>query len=101
MSKLLTMLMVAALALTMSGFAAAQNQQPPDPAGSGATVIPPAMSENGSAAQQPADPSAAAGGATASQRDLEYSAALKKCEPLTSAEKTRCVDAARKKSGQI
>ena len=52
-----------------------------------------------STAQQPADPAAA--GATASQRDQEYQAALKKCEPLTGAEKTKCVDAAKKKSGQM
>ncbi|MBI3527896.1 MAG: hypothetical protein HY067_07995 [Betaproteobacteria bacterium] len=84
MSKLLTMLTAAALALTLSGFAAAadkdQNSQQPQ-------------------AQQPADP--AAGGATASQRDQEYLAALKKCEPLTGTDKTKCVDAARKKYGQM
>ena len=50
-------------------------------------------------AQQPADP--AAGAATASQRDQEYQAALKKCEPLTGTDKTKCVDAAKKKSGQM
>ena len=52
-----------------------------------------------STAQQPAD--AAAGGATVSQRDKEYLVALKKCEPLTGADKTKCVDAAKKKSGQM
>jgi hypothetical protein len=84
MSKLLTMLGAGALALSLSGFAAAadrdKNTQQPQ-------------------AQQPADP--AAGGATASQRDQEYLAALKKCEPLTGTEKTKCVDAARKKYGQM
>jgi thioredoxin-like negative regulator of GroEL len=48
---------------------------------------------------QPADP--AAGAATASQRDKEYQAALKKCESLTAADKTNCVDTAKKKSGQM
>jgi hypothetical protein len=84
MSKLLTMLTAGALALTLSGFAAAvdKNQSSQQPQ-----------------AQQPADP--AAGGATASQRDQEYLAALKKCEPLTGADKTKCVNAARKKYGQM
>ena len=84
MSKLLSMLSAGALAMTLSGFAAAadndQNSQQPR-------------------AQQPADP--AAGGATASQRDQEYLAALKKCEPLTGAEKSKCVDTAKKKYGQM
>jgi hypothetical protein len=84
MSKLLTMLSAGALAVSLSGFAVAaendKNTQQPQ-------------------AQQPADP--AAGGATASQRDQEYLAALKKCEPLSGTEKTKCVDAARKKYGQM
>jgi hypothetical protein len=84
MSKLLTMLTAGALALTLSGFAAAadkdQNSQQPQ-------------------AQQPADP--AAGGATASQRDQEYLAAQKKCDPLIGTGKTKCADAAKKKYGQM
>ena len=94
MSKLLTMLMAGALALTLSGFAAAQNQ-PADAAAGGATNTPPAMSEEGSAGKP------AAGGATASQGKQEYLAALKKCESLTDTDKTKCVDAAKKKHGQI
>jgi hypothetical protein len=43
----------------------------------------------------------AAGGATASQRDQEYLASLKKCEPLTGTERSKCIDAARKKHGQL
>jgi hypothetical protein len=53
--------------------------------------------------QQPAksagDP--AAGGATASKQEQEYLAAVKKCESLTGTEKTKCVDAAKKKNGQL
>ena len=94
MSKLLTMLMAGSLALTLSGFAVAQNP-PADPAAGGATTTEPAMSEKGSAA----DP--AAGGATASKSEQEYLAALKKCEPLTGGDKTQCVDAAKKKHGQM
>ncbi len=49
--------------------------------------------------QQVADP--AAGGATASQPEWDYLAALQKCELRTGEEKTQCVDAARKKYGQM
>jgi len=84
MTKLLALLSAGTLALTLSGVAAAaendQNSQQPR-------------------AQQPNDP--AAGGATASQRDQEYLEALKKCEPLTGADKTKCVDTAKKKYGQM
>jgi hypothetical protein len=94
MSKLLTMLMAGAVALTFNGFAVAQNP-PADPAAGGATTTEPAMSEKGSAA----DP--AAGGATTSKSEQEYLAALKKCEPLTGADKTKCVDTAKEKYGQM
>jgi hypothetical protein len=84
MSKLVALLGAGALALSLSGIATAaendQNSQQPR-------------------AQQPNDP--AAGGATASQRDQEYLAALKKCESLTGADKTKCVDTAKKKYGQM
>jgi hypothetical protein len=94
MSKLLTMLMSGSIALTLSGFAMAQNQDA-DPAKGGATTTHPGTSEKGS----PADP--AAGGATTSKEEQEYLSALKKCEPLTGAEKDSCVEAARKKHGQM
>lgn len=79
MSKLLTLISAGALAMSLSGFAAAADKD-----------------QN---SQQSTDP--AAGGATASQRDQEYLAAVKKCEPLTGAEKTKCVDTAKKKYGQM
>ena len=115
MSKLLTMLMAGALALTLSGFAAAQNQ-PADAAAGGATNTPPAMSEEGSAGKPTAGGAtdtppavseeesagkAAAGGVTAPQGEQEYLAALKKCEPLTGADKSKCIDVAKKKYGQL
>ena len=84
MSKLLTLLAAAALALTSSGFAAAadkdQNTEQPQ-------------------ARQTADP--AAGGATVSDLEQKYLVALKKCEPLADTDKTKCVDAAKKKYGQM
>ena len=84
MSKLLSMLTAGALALTLGGVAAAADKDP---------------NSQQPQAQQPADP--APGGAAASQRDQEYLAALKKCEPLTGADKTKCVDTAKKKYGQM
>jgi hypothetical protein len=35
------------------------------------------------------------------QREQEYVAALKKCDPLTGADKQKCIDAAKKKFGQM
>jgi len=43
----------------------------------------------------------AAGGATATQREWDYLTALQKCELLVDAEKAKCVDAAKKKYGQM
>ena len=136
MSKLLTMLMAGALALTLSGFAAAQNQ-PADAAAGGATNTPPAMSEEGSAGKPTAGGAtdtppavseeesagkaaaggvtntppamseeesagkAAAGDVTAPQGEQEYLAALKKCEALTGTDKSTCVEAAKKKLGEM
>ena len=84
MSKLLSMLTAGALALTLGGVAAAADKDP---------------NSQQPQTQQSADP--APGGAAASQRDQEYLAALKKCEPLTGADKTKCVDTAKKKYGQM
>ena len=35
------------------------------------------------------------------QREQEYIAALKKCDPLTGADKQKCIEAAKKKFGQM
>ena len=35
------------------------------------------------------------------QREQEYQAALKKCEPLTGADKQKCIETAKKKFGQM
>jgi hypothetical protein len=84
MNKLLTMLTAVAMALTLSGLAAAADKD---------------MGGQQQQAQPTADP--AAGDATASPRDQEYLAALKKCEPMTGADKTKCVELAKKKFGQM
>ena len=93
MSKLLNFMMAGALVLTLGGFAVPQ-EEPTDPAQSGATNTPPAMSEEGSAGK-PAE-----GDATAAPSE-EYTAALKKCDSLTGTDKSQCVDAAKKKHGQM
>ena len=85
MSKLITLLSAAVLALTLSGIATAadgekKNSQQPG-------------------AQQPDDP--AAGGATVTQREQQYLAALKKCEEMAGTDKSTCIDTARKKYGQM
>ena len=109
MSKLLSILTAGALALTLSGFAVGADQEQnsqqaqatpsaADPAASGATPTTPAISEKGST-QQSADPAAA--GTTASQSEQEYQAALKKCAALTGTDNTKCVESAKKKSGQL
>jgi ABC-type sugar transport system substrate-binding protein len=84
MSKLLTMLTAAVLALTLSGFAAAAERD---------------QNSQQTQDRQRADP--AVGGATVSQHDQDYLVALKKCESLTGADKSRCIDAAKKKNGQM
>ena len=95
MSKLLTLLTAGSLALTLSGFATAQNQSGDPPAGGAPAAEPAVPAEKGS----PSDP--AAGGATATKSEQEYLSSLKNCEPLTGAEKDSCVEAAKKKHGQM
>jgi len=84
MNKLLTILVPAVLALTLNGFSVAADKD---------------MGSQQPQAEQPADP--AAGGATATQRDQEYLALLKKCELLTAPDKAKCVEAAKRKYGQM
>ena len=84
MDKLIKLLSAAVLALTLSGVAtAADNDQKSKQPG----------------VEQPDDP--AAGGATVSKREQEYLAALKKCEPMAGADKSKCIDTAKKRYGQM
>ena len=84
MGKLIKGLSAAVLALTLSGIAnAAENDRNSQQPG----------------VQQPDDP--AAGGATVSQREREYLATLKKCEQLNGTDKSKCIDTAKKKYGQM
>ena len=84
MSKSLALFTAAALALPLSGFAAAADRD---------------QDSRRQLTQYVADP--AAGGAIASQREWEYLTALQKCEPSSGEERTRCVDKVRKKYGQM
>ena len=83
MSKILIIAMAGVLALTLSEGAAANDKD----------------QNSQTQTRQTADP--AAGGATASEREWEYLTALQKCELLVEAEKSKCVNAARKKYGQM
>jgi len=95
MSKLLTMMTAGALALSLGGIVCAAERNPD---GQQPKAQQPKAQQP--QAQQPMD-DPAAGGATASQRDQEYLASLKKCEPLTGTDRSKCIDAARKKHGQL
>ena len=100
MSKLLTMMTAGALALSLGGIVCAAERNPDgqQPKAQQPKAQQPKAQQP--QAQQPMD-DPAAGGATASQRDQEYLASLKKCEPLTGTERSKCIDAARKKHGQL
>ena len=86
MSKTVIVLVAAILALALSEVAAPAEQDKESP--QQPRVVPEAT-----------DPTA--GGATASEREWEYLTALQKCELLVDDERNKCVDAARKKYGQM
>ena len=84
MSKLLIILMAGVLALTLSEGAAAADKN---------------RNDSEQPIRQVVDP--AAGGATASETEWEYLTALQKCESLAGPDKTNCIDATRRKYGQL
>jgi len=86
MSKTIVVVMAAVLALTLSEAAAPADQDKESP-------------QQPRVAPEATDPSA--GGATASEREWEYLTALQKCELLVDDERNKCVEAARKKFGQM
>ena len=93
MNKLLSALTAGIMILAMNGFALAQD-------------VPAARQPNTQQSAQPAtqqdtqaQPAGQAGDASA--KEQEYSAALKKCETLSSSEKVKCIEAAKKKLGEM
>jgi hypothetical protein len=95
MNKLLSTLLAGAAVLALSGVAVAADQEqsgnqpaPQDQAPSGAA-------QPGSA-QEPTQP-----GADLTAKEQEYLAGLKKCETLDGDQKQQCIDAAKKKAGEM
>jgi len=83
MSKLLTMLCAGALALSIGGIASAAEKDTTNQQSQPQTQ------------QSPGQPG------SAEQREQEYLAALKKCDAGPAADKQKCIDAAKKKHGQM
>ncbi len=88
MTKMVCMFTAGALALAVSGFASAADEQ---------------TGGQRPSAQQSGQPSAQGGPNEQSGQssDQAYRAALKKCEPMAAADKQKCQDAAKKKHGQM
>jgi len=84
MSKLIVTLTAGALAFAMSGFAYAADEPPP-----------------GTQGQPRAEQSQPAQSGDTAKREQEYLTALKRCEPLSGADKQKCIDAAKKKYGEM
>ena len=100
MNKLVSMLLGAAAALTLSAAAIAADSDQPreapvpqDQAPAGAT--PPGSVQDGVILDD------AQAGAAVSAKEQAYLAGLKKCETLQGNEKEQCIDAARKKAGEM
>jgi hypothetical protein len=100
MNKLLSALLAGAAALALSGVAVAADQSQP-----GAEPAQQSQTPN-----QGAQPGSDQGGMTKSEnqpgsdisaKEQDYLAALKKCESLSGDQKQQCVDAAKKKSGEM
>jgi len=97
MNKLLSSLLAGATALVWVATAsAADKANSPDPT----------QNQSPQQSQPAADPNNvvvddAQAGAAVSAKEQEYLAALKKCESLDEQQRQQCVDAARKKAGQM
>ena len=92
MNKLLSALAAGMLVLAMNGFAVAQNEP---------GMVPPntqqeTQQETQRDTQVPTDE-----GAVLSAKEQEYLVALTKCESLSASQKTKCIETAKKKFGQM
>ena len=79
------------MVLAMNGFAVAQD----------AASQPNTQQSAQPATQQDTQAQPAGQAGDVSAKEQEYSAALTKCESLSSSEKTKCIEAAKKKLGQM
>jgi hypothetical protein len=84
MKKLITTLAAGAVALALSGFAHAADD--PQPSAQG---------------QPRADQSQPGQSTDTAKREQEYLTALKRCESLGGADKQKCIEAAKKKYGEM
>jgi hypothetical protein len=91
MNKLLTALTAGMMLLAMNGFAVAQD----------AASQPNTEQSAKPATQQETQAQPAGQAGDVSAKEQEYSAALTKCETLSSSEKAKCTEAAKKKLGQL
>jgi hypothetical protein len=92
--KLVPTLTAGILALAMSGVVLAQQDQ------GGAANQPSTQQPSDTAPRSDTAPGTDTTG-DAAQREQEYLAALKKCEPMTGNDKQKCIDKAKKKYNQM
>jgi len=84
MSKLIGALSAGALVFALSGFAVAADEPQP-----------------GAQSQPKAEQSQPGQSGDSAKREQEYMAALKRCESLSASDKQKCVEAAKKKYGEM
>lgn len=92
MKKLLSALAAGTLVLAMNGFAVAQDVPSTNQPNTQQNAQPATQQDTQLPAGQTGDLSA---------KEQEYLAALTKCEALSGGEKTKCIEAAKKKFGQM
>ena len=88
MNKLFSALAAGTLVLAMNGFAVGQNEP---------GMIPPNKQQDTQRDTQIATDE----GAVMSSKEQEYLVTLTKCESLSASQKTKCIEAAKKKFGQM
>jgi opacity protein-like surface antigen len=107
MNKLLSVLLAGAAALALSGVAVAADQsQAAQPGSDQGGMTTNQQSQTPSQAQPSSDQGGMTknenqAGADVSAKDQEYLAGLKKCESLEGDQKQKCIDAAKKKAGEM
>ena len=108
MNKLLSALTAGMMVLAMNGFAVAQDaasqpnkEQSAKPATQQDTQAQPAGQPGDVSAKQDTQAQPAGQAGDLSAKEQEYLAALTKCESRSASEKTKCVEAAKKKFGQM